>query len=41
VKDEIDLSPWTAEMPLEEGQKAFERMITAPGATLRMMLRVR
>ncbi len=37
---EIDLSPWTAEMPLEEGQKAFERMTTAPGATLRMVLRV-
>ena len=37
---EIDLSPWTVEMPLEEGQKAFERMTTAPGATLRMVLRV-
>ena len=23
---EIDLSPWTAEMPLEDGQKAFDRM---------------
>jgi hypothetical protein len=28
------------EMPLEEGQKAFERMSSAPGATLRMVLRV-
>jgi threonine dehydrogenase-like Zn-dependent dehydrogenase len=37
---EIDLCPWTAEMPLEEGQKAFEQMTTAPGATLRMVLRV-
>jgi 2-desacetyl-2-hydroxyethyl bacteriochlorophyllide A dehydrogenase len=37
---EIDLSPWTAEMPLEEGQKAFERMSAMPGATLRMVLRV-
>jgi threonine dehydrogenase-like Zn-dependent dehydrogenase len=37
---EIDLSPWTIEMPLEEGQKAFERMSSAPGATLRMVLRV-
>ncbi len=37
---EIALSPWIAEMPLEEGQKAFERMTTAPGATLRMVLRV-
>ena len=41
LKDgEIDLSPWTAEMPLEEGQKAFEQMATAPGVTLRMLLRV-
>ena len=40
VDGEIDLSPWTAEMPLEEGQKAFERMAAAPGATLRMVLRV-
>jgi threonine dehydrogenase-like Zn-dependent dehydrogenase len=37
---EIDLSPWTAEMPLEEGQKAFDRMTTAPGDTLKMLLRV-
>ena len=37
---EIDLSPWTAEMPLEEGQKAFEQMTSSPGATLRMVLRV-
>jgi len=37
---EIDLSPWTAEMPLDEGQKAFERMTSTPGATLRMVLRV-
>ena len=37
---EIDLSPWTAEMPLEKGQKAFERMISSPGAILRMVLRV-
>jgi threonine dehydrogenase-like Zn-dependent dehydrogenase len=41
LKDgEIDLSPWTVEMPIKEGQKAFERMATAPGATLRMVLRV-
>ncbi len=36
----IDLTPWTAEMPLEEGQKAFERMSAMPGATLKMLLRV-
>jgi threonine dehydrogenase-like Zn-dependent dehydrogenase len=40
VDGEIDLSPWTAELPLEEGQKAFEWMTTAPGTTLRMLLRV-
>ncbi len=37
---EIDISPWTVEMPLEEGQQAFDRMTTAPGDTLKMVLRV-
>ncbi|MGA2675122.1 MAG: alcohol dehydrogenase catalytic domain-containing protein [Terracidiphilus sp.] len=37
---EIDLSPWTAELPLEEGQKAFDRMTGTPGDTLKMVLRV-
>jgi len=37
---EIDLSPWTVEMPLEHGQQAFDKMTTAPGDTLKMMLRV-
>ncbi|MGB7546820.1 MAG: alcohol dehydrogenase catalytic domain-containing protein [Terracidiphilus sp.] len=37
---EIDLSPWTVEMRLEEGQQAFDRMTTAPGDTLKMVLRV-
>jgi 2-desacetyl-2-hydroxyethyl bacteriochlorophyllide A dehydrogenase len=37
---EIDLTPWTVEMPLEEGQKAFERMTNTPGDTLKMLLRV-
>jgi 2-desacetyl-2-hydroxyethyl bacteriochlorophyllide A dehydrogenase len=37
---EIDLTPWTAEMPLEEGQKAFEKMTASRGDTLKMMLRV-
>lgn len=37
---EIDLTPWTVEMPLEQGQEAFDRMSTAPGATLKMLLRV-
>jgi 2-desacetyl-2-hydroxyethyl bacteriochlorophyllide A dehydrogenase len=38
---EIDLTPWTVEMPLEEGQAAFEKMTGAPGDTLKMVLRVR
>ncbi len=37
---EIDLRPWTAELPLEEGQRAFDRMTKAPGHTLKMLLRV-
>ena len=37
---EIDLSPWTEEMALEDGQKAFDRMTIAPGDTLKMLLRV-
>lgn len=37
---EIDITPWTAEMALEEGQKAFDRMSSAPGDTLKMLLRV-
>jgi threonine dehydrogenase-like Zn-dependent dehydrogenase len=37
---EIDLTPWTIEMPLEQGQQAFERITTNPGDTLKIMLRV-
>jgi 2-desacetyl-2-hydroxyethyl bacteriochlorophyllide A dehydrogenase len=37
---EIDLTPWTVEMPLEEGQKAFDTMTESPGDTLKMLLRV-
>ena len=37
---EIDLSPWTVELPLEEGQQAFDHMTTSPGRTLKMLLRV-
>jgi threonine dehydrogenase-like Zn-dependent dehydrogenase len=40
VDGEIDLRPWTAELPLEEGQQAFDRMTKAPGDTLKMVLRV-
>ncbi len=37
---EIDLSPWTVEMPLDEGQRAFDTMTQSPGDTLKMLLRV-
>jgi threonine dehydrogenase-like Zn-dependent dehydrogenase len=37
---EIDLRPWTEELPLEAGQQAFDRMTQAPGETLKMLLRV-
>jgi threonine dehydrogenase-like Zn-dependent dehydrogenase len=37
---EIDLTPWTVELPLEEGQKAFDKMTNSPGETLKMLLRV-
>jgi len=37
---EIDLSPWTVEMPLAEGQRAFDTMTQSPGDTLKMLLRV-
>jgi 2-desacetyl-2-hydroxyethyl bacteriochlorophyllide A dehydrogenase len=36
----IDLRPWTAQMALEEGQLAFERMTCSRGDTLKMILRV-
>ena len=37
---EIDLTPWTAEMPLEAGQQAFDKMTADPGTTLKMILRI-
>ena len=37
---QVDLTPWTVELPLEEGQKAFDIMTTTPGGTLKMLLRV-
>lgn len=40
VRAEIDLTPWTVELPLESGQEAFDRMTTAPGDILKMVLRV-
>ncbi len=40
-RGEIDMTPWTAEMPLEDGQTAFEKMSFSRGETLKMLLRIR
>ena len=40
IAGEIDLTPWTVEMALEQGQEAFDRISTDPGDTLKIMLRV-
>ncbi len=40
IGGEIDLTPWTVRMPLEEGQSAMERMSQDPGVSLKMMLQV-
>ena len=40
VAGAVDLTAWTEELPLDEGQKAFERMTGERGPTLKMMLRV-
>lgn len=40
IGGEIDITPWTVEMPLEQGQQAFDRITTSPGDTLKILLRV-
>jgi threonine dehydrogenase-like Zn-dependent dehydrogenase len=40
IAGEIDLTPWTIEMPLEQVQAAFDKMTKSPGDTLKMLLRV-
>ena len=40
IANEISLTPWTVELPLEEGQRAFDTMTKSPGDTLKMLLRV-
>jgi 2-desacetyl-2-hydroxyethyl bacteriochlorophyllide A dehydrogenase len=40
IAGEIDLSQWTLEMPLEEGQQAFDIISGSPGATLKALLTV-
>ena len=41
IADEINLTPWTVSLPLEQGQEAFERMSHNPGVLLKMMLQVK
>jgi len=41
ISRQVDLSSWTASLPLASGQEAFERMSFAPGSTLKMLLAVR
>ena len=40
IANEVDLTPWTVEMPLEQGQAAFDKMTKSPGDTLKLLLRV-
>jgi len=40
TRGDIDLAPWTASLALECGQEAFDRMSTAPGAALKMLLEI-
>ena len=40
VAGEVDLSRWTLEMPLEQGQQAFDLVSANPGATLKALLAV-
>jgi threonine dehydrogenase-like Zn-dependent dehydrogenase len=36
----VDLAPWTAQLPLEEGQQALDLISHTPGSTLKMTLAV-
>jgi alcohol dehydrogenase len=40
IAGEINLGPWTEAMPLEDGQRAFEKMTRNPQATLKMLLSI-
>jgi threonine dehydrogenase-like Zn-dependent dehydrogenase len=35
---DIDLSRWTESLPLEQGQAAFDKLVTDPGPTMKIML---
>jgi threonine dehydrogenase-like Zn-dependent dehydrogenase len=40
IAGKVDLTPWTVELPLEQGQQAFNMITEAPRATLKALLRV-
>lgn len=40
ISGDVDLAPWTEKLPLDQGQRAFEKMTRAPGGTLKMLLSV-
>lgn len=40
VAGDIDLTPWTAQLPLDEGQQAFDTLTQNPGSTLKTLLHV-
>jgi threonine dehydrogenase-like Zn-dependent dehydrogenase len=40
TQGDLDLDAWTVSLPLERGQEAFDRMSSAPGSTLKMLLQV-
>lgn len=37
---DIDLTEWTESRPLEEGQAAFDKLVTDPGSTMKIILTV-
>ena len=40
ISRQIDLTSWTASLPLASAQEAFERMSFSPGSTLKMLLEI-
>ena len=37
-EDQISIRPWTVARPLEEGQAAFDMLVSDPGDTLKIIL---
>jgi threonine dehydrogenase-like Zn-dependent dehydrogenase len=40
IAGDVDLSDWTVQMPLAQGQQALDTIVSAPGSTLKMLLGV-